>query len=86
MNGYLDWVQKSLIGYGADPNTILTPKEWARLDEYDPTNESKDENGLPEIPMDPDQKALDNKLTAALHQAREDYYRKHPSVDLGLVK
>ena len=88
MQEYLDSIKQDLIGYGADPTTVLTPQEWARLAEYnwEMSDQYNDITGELMYPMEPDQQALWDKAWAAVDQAREDYYRKHPSVDSGLVK
>lgn len=54
MQESLDWARKRLIEYEVDPNTVLTPEEWDRLAEYDLENSEKDEDGNPEVPMEPD--------------------------------
>ena len=88
MQSFLDSAKKRLIGYGADSTTVLTPQEWARLAEYELEKGDKynDITGELMYPMEPDQQALWDKLSAAEKQAMEDYYQTHSSVDSGLVK
>ena len=76
-NDWLDWPQKRLAAYGANPQEALSSEELELLESFDPAVQFN-EIGEEINPMSPEQKAAHDKLWAAVDQARERYYAAQP--------
>ena len=76
-NDWLDWAQKALVAYGANPQEALSSEELELLESFDPAVQFN-EIGEEINPMSPEQKAAQDKLRAALSQANKRHYAAQP--------